>query len=162
MSFTHGLKNFIVGSWHGFNKFFEILQPVGDLFVRYWVAKSFIASGLTKTVSWQSTLILFQYEYKVPFFTPAAAAIISICVEIGVSILLILGLGGRIPALILFIFNIMAVVSYPFLLTPQGYVGLKDHICWGILLLILLLHGSGKLSLDYIIAWWYKRRYGKQ
>jgi putative oxidoreductase len=57
---------------------------------------------------------------------------------------------GRIPALILFLFNIMAVVSYPVLLTPKGYVGL-DHICWGIILLVILLHGTGKLSLDQLI-----------
>jgi putative oxidoreductase len=75
---------------------------------------------------------LFHYEYMVLFLSPAIAASISVIIEIGVSALLILGLGGRITALILFLFNIMAVVSYPILRTPAGYVGLKDHICWGV------------------------------
>lgn len=38
-------------------------------------------------------------------------------------------------------FNIMAVISYPGL----SEVGLKDHIYWGILLLVPLLHGPGRL-----------------
>lgn len=151
-------KDKIIVSWNVFNKFFEFLAPLGDLFIRFWVAKAFISSGLTKILSWSSTLLLFQYEYQVPFLSPAVAAALSVCIEIGISSLLILGLGGRIPALILFLFNIMAVVSYPFLLTAKGYVALKDHICWGLLLLVILLHGPGKLSLDYLIDRWYHRK----
>lgn len=155
------LKNFIIKSWDSINKFFETLQPLGNLFIRCWVAKAFIASGLTKIQSWSSTLTLFQYEYMVPFLAPKVAALLSVGVEIGVSFLLILGLFGRIPALILFVFNIMAIISYPFLLTTAGQVGLKDHICWGILLLVILLYGTGKLSLDELIKWWYKKRADK-
>jgi len=151
------IKNFILNVGHYFNVFFEKLQPLGDLFIRCWVAKAFIASGLTKILSWSSTLILFKYEYMVPFLTPAVAASISVAVELGISSLLILGLGGRLPALILFIFNIMAVVSYPVLLTKAGVVGLKDHICWGIILLVILLHGTGKISLDYLILSYRKK-----
>lgn len=152
------LKNLIIKSWTLFNKFFETVQPLGDLFVRCWVGKAFIASGLTKISSWSSTLLLFQYEYQTPFLSPEVAAVTSVCIELGVSTLLILGLGGRIPTLILFLFNIMAVISYPVLLTAKGYIGFKDHICWGILLLVVLLHGTGKLSLDQLIWWCYKRK----
>jgi len=151
------IKKFISVSWKYFNLFFEKLQPLGDLFIRCWVAKFFIASGMTKILSWSSTLTLFQYEYMVPFLTPAIAASISVVVELGVTTLLILGLGGRLPALVLFVFNIMAVVSYPVLLMKGGEIGLKDHICWGIILLVILLHGTGKLSLDQVIWWWYKK-----
>jgi putative oxidoreductase len=48
---------------------------------------------------------------------------------------------------VLFVFNIMAVISYPAL----NEVGLKDHVYWGILLLVPLLHGPGKISIDYFI-----------
>lgn len=150
-------KKFISKSWDLFNAFFEFLQPLGDLFIRCWVAKAFIASGLTKIASWSSTLLLFQYEYMTPFFSPSVAASMSVFFELGVSSLLILGLGGRLPALLLFVFNIMAVVSYHYLWTPAGHVALKDHICWGIILLVILLHGTGKLSLDTLISWWYNR-----
>lgn len=159
MSLIKGLTKLIVVSWNGFNKLCEWLQPVGDLFIRCWLAKAFIASGLTKILSWQSTLVLFNYEYMVPYLSPAIAASISVIIEIGVSIFMLIGLGGRVPAFILFVFNIMAVISYPVLRMSAGYVGLKDHICWGLLLLVLVLHGSGKLSLDEIVIWWYKRRH---
>jgi putative oxidoreductase len=152
------IKSFVGKSWQAFNNFFILLQPLGDLFIRCWVAKVFITSGLTKIASWDSTLALFQFEYRVPFLTPEIAAILSVCVELGVSIFLILGLGGRIPALILFIFNIIAVISYPVLLMKAGAVGLKDHICWGIILLIILLHGTGKLSVDQLIRWWWQKK----
>ena len=39
-------------------------------------------------------------------------------------------------------------MSYPDL----GDVGLRDHQMWGLLLLVTLLHGPGKLSLDHLIG----------
>ena len=62
--------------------------------------------------------------------------------------LLVLGLGTRFAAFVLFVFNIVAVVSYPDL----GAVGLKDHQTWGLLLLVTLLHGPGALSLDRLLG----------
>ena len=46
--------------------------------------------------------------------------------------------------LALFLFNIMAVVSYPDL----SEVGLQQHLYWGMLLAFLAVHGPGKLSVD--------------
>jgi len=68
--------------------------------------------------------------------------------------LLALGLGTRFTALALFAFNIIAVVSYP----DVGEVGLKDHQHWGLLLLVPLLHGAGKLSLDHWLSKWFGPR----
>jgi putative oxidoreductase len=48
----------------------------------------------------------------------------------------------------LFVFNIIAVLSYPGL----GDVGLRDHQYWGLFLLVILMHGPGKLSLDHILG----------
>lgn len=62
-------------------------------------------------------------------------------------VLLALGLGGRFAALVLFAFNINAVVSYPDL----NPVGLEQHYVWG-LLLVLVLHGPGKLSADHLLG----------
>lgn len=152
------IKNLISKSWKLFNDIFICLQPLGDLFIRCWVSFPFIMAGIIKLKSWSSTLLLFQSEYMTPFLSPSVAANLSVFFEIVVPIFLILGLGGRIPALLLFIYNIMTVVSYHFLLTPEGAVGLKDHIAWGIILLVILLHGTGKLSLDTLISWWYKKK----
>ncbi len=62
--------------------------------------------------------------------------------------LLVLGLGTRFAAFGLFVFNIVAVASYPDL----GAAGLRDHMTWGLLLLVTVLHGPGKLALDHAIT----------
>jgi putative oxidoreductase len=63
-------------------------------------------------------------------------------------VLLVLGLGTRFAAFVLFVFNIIAVISYPDL----GAAGVKDHQLWGLLLLVTLMHGPGALSLDRLIG----------
>lgn len=155
------LKSIMIESCNNFNRFCEFLKPLGDLFIRYWVAKAFFMSGLIKIHSWSTTLMLFEFEYHVPWLSPEIAATTSAFIELFMSALLLLGLGGRIPAFFLFVFNIIAVYSYSFLWTPAGYVGLKDHICWGLLLLVLVLHGPGKISLDRLFVWVYKNHRAK-
>ena len=124
------------------------LTPVSDLLVRLWVANVFFKSGLTKFQSWDTTVLLFTYEYQVPFLSPATAALLGTAAELILPVLLALGLAGRLSAAALFVFNIIAVISYPDLMEA----GLRDHQLWGILLLITLTHGPGKLSLDYLIG----------
>lgn len=122
--------------------------PIADLAVRLWVAKAFFQSGLVKIQSWESTVALFSYEYSVPFLSPELAAYLGSFVELVFPVLLALGLAGRLSAGVLFVFNIMAVISYPAL----NAAGIEQHQVWGILLLVSLLHGPGKLSLDYLIG----------
>jgi putative oxidoreductase len=126
----------------------DYLTPVLDLGIRLFVASVFFQSGLTKIASWDSTLLLFENEYAVPIVSPAVAAYLGTAAELGLPVLLAFGLWTRLAALAMFIFNIIAVISYPDL-SP---VGLKDHQYWGLLLLVTLLHGPGKLSLDYLLA----------
>jgi putative oxidoreductase len=56
---------------------------------------------------------------------------------------------------VLFVFNIVAVVSYPDL----GEVGRMQHQYWGLLLLVPLLHGPGTLSIDHFVR---RRFLGRQ
>ncbi len=142
--------------FNGFNNTLDFLTPVGDLFLRFWIARVFFLAGLTKIQTWDVTVQLFTYEYEVPVLSPTIAAALGTATELVVPVFLLLGLGRRVPAFILFVFNIMAVVSYPYLLTEEGQIGLNDHFYWGVLLLVLLLHGSGKLSLDYLF--WRKEK----
>ena len=123
------------------------LAPLLDFAVRFWLARVFFLSGLTKIQSWDSTLSLFENEYAVPLLPPELAAYMGTFTELFFPVLLVLGLGTRFAAGVLFVFNIIAVVSYPDL----GEVGLKDHQYWGLLLLIPLLHGPGKISIDHFI-----------
>lgn len=124
------------------------MSPLGDLLLRLWVAYAFWVSGLTKIQTWDSTLYLFQEEYSVPLLPPELAAYLGTAVELAFPALLAFGLLGRFAAGVLLLFNIVAVISYPDL----NAAGLEQHKVWGIMLLVCLLHGPGKLSLDHWIG----------
>lgn len=130
------------------------LAPVADLLVRFWVAAVFFRSGLTKIQSWDTTVLLFTNEYHVPLLSPEIAAVLGTATELTLPVFLLLGLGGRLAAAALFVFNIVAVISYPEL---EG-LGLEQHQVWGILLLVTILHGPGALSLDHWLAKWLRAR----
>lgn len=123
------------------------LVPIADLALRLWVANVFFKSGLTKIASMDTTIMLFTHEYQVPLLSPAVAAYLGTFIELVFPVLLALGLGGRFAALVLFVFNIMAVISYPGL----EAAGVEQHQVWGLMLLVTLLHGPGKLSLDELL-----------
>ena len=123
------------------------LTPVADLALRLYVATVFWKAGLVKIQSWSSTLYLFEYEYAVPLLPPTAAAYLGTGVELVFPVLLALGLAGRLAAAVLFVFNIMAVVSYPTL----NAAGVADHQLWGLLLAVLVVRGPGVLSLDRLL-----------
>lgn len=125
----------------------DSLAPISNLAVRLWIANVFFKSGLTKIQTWDSTLYLFENEYAVPLLPPEVAAFMGTSIELAFPVLLALGLMGRLSAVVLFLFNIMAVISYPDL-NPAGVL---QHQVWGIMLLVPLLQGPGKLSLDYLI-----------
>ncbi len=126
------------------------LQPIFALAVRLYVARVFFLSGLTKLHDWNITIALFANEYHVPYLMPECAAILGTTAEMGLPILLALGLGSRLAAIGLFVFNIIAVISYPDL----SDAGLVDHMLWGALMLVTLFYGPGKISID---AWMGKR-----
>lgn len=123
----------------------DFLSPAVDLAARLWLADVFWKSGLTKIASWQSTQMLFTFEYHVPLLPPNVAAVLATSVELGGSVLLALGLASRFGTAALFILNVTAVISYPDL----SESGLRDHLFWGILLTLFFFHGPGKLSVDH-------------
>jgi putative oxidoreductase len=124
------------------------IQPLFALALRVYVVRVFFLSGLTKLHDWNITLALFRNEYHVPLLPPAIAAVLGTGAELGLPVLLLLGCGTRVAALALFAFNIVAAISYPDL----SAAGLKDHILWGVLLLVLFFYGPGKLSVDHLLG----------
>jgi len=135
----------------GFAHIVDKVQPLFALAVRLYAAHVFFASGLVKLQSWNSTLALFENEFHVPVLPPYAAALLGTGAEIFLPVLLALGIGTRFAAIALFVFNIVAVISYPDL----SAAGLKDHMLWGALLLVTLVYGPGKYALDR----WLERRH---
>lgn len=125
-------------------------QPVLNLLFRLYLAKVFFMAGLTKIKSWDTTLMLFEYEYSVPVVSYQFAAYSATFVELVFPILLVLGLAGRFSAGGLLVLNIVAAISYPDI-SPAG---VNDHYFWGAMLLVLVIYGPGKLSVD---NWLHKR-----
>lgn len=128
---------------NGLNSFASLL----DLAIRLWIAGIFFKAGLTKIASWDSTLALFENEYDVPLLPPELAAYLGTGVELILPVFLAIGLLSRPAALALFVFNIVAVISYPDI-SPAG---VSDHTHWGFLLAVTLFHGPGRISVDHFI-----------
>lgn len=128
----------------------EYLAPVMDLGLRLYLANVFFKSGWTKILSWDSTLYLFNDVYHVPLLPPDVAATMAASAELGLSVLLVLGLLGRFAASGLFILNIVAVISY----ADLSEAGLNQHLSWGILLGVLLILSRGQWSIDALLERW--------
>ncbi|SMN01789.1 INTEGRAL MEMBRANE PROTEIN (Rhomboid family) [uncultured Candidatus Thioglobus sp.] len=143
-----------------YNNVFALLHRYTDdilkLFVRLYVADAFFRAGLTKLGSWDSEMpflssgaqYLFENEYQVPFIPWELAAYLGTAAELILPILLVIGLATRLMALKLFLFNIIAVVSYP-VIWESGYY---DHKLWGIMLLMIVIYGQGRISIDNLIC----------
>jgi putative oxidoreductase len=131
----------------------ECLAPLMDLGLRLYLANVFFKSGWVKIQSWDSTLYLFNDVYHVPLLPPAVAATMAASAELGLSVLLVLGLLGRFAASGLFILNIVAVISY----ADLSEAGLNQHLSWGILLGVLLILSRGQWSIDAWLEKWLRK-----
>ena len=143
--------NRLLTSMNGYYRASRLLThaaPALDVGLRLFLANVFFKSGLTKIQTWDSTLYLFREEYRVPLLPPDFAAYLATGAELGLPVLLVLGLFGRFAALGLFILNAVAAYSYYDQLSEAG---LNQHLYWGLLLAVLLLHGLGKWSLDGLL-----------
>lgn len=119
--------------------------PLFDLAIRLYVANVFLRSGWLKISGWDTTLLLFENDYHVPLLPPHLAAVMGTAGELGLPVLLALGLAGRFGAAGLSVVNLVAAISF----ADISDLGLQDHLLWGLLLLVTLFHGPGRLSLDY-------------
>jgi len=112
--------------------------------LRLAVATVFWNSAMTKLANWDTALALFVDEYKVPLLAPEVAAYITVSIELTTPVLLVLGLGTRLTALVLLgMTAVIEIFVYP--------LAWPTHIQWAAMLLVLLCRGPGKLSLDELI-----------
>jgi len=129
------------------------VTPLFDLGLRLYVAEIFLRAGWLKISSWDSTLALFESEYHVPLLPSHMAAVLGTAGELVLPVLLVLGLAGRFSAAGLFVVNIVAVVAY----AEISDLGLQDHLLWGVMLLMIFLHGPGRLSCDHWLKSYWAR-----
>lgn len=133
-----------------------VVAPLESVFLaalRVYVAWQFTKSGWLKLQDWETTRFLFEEEYRVPLVSPVVAALTGIAGEIVFPLLLIMGLLGRYAALGLSAVNLMAVVAYAHVLLGEGFeAALAQHWLWGLMLLVLVVFGPGRYSVDHLLG----------
>ncbi len=129
---------------------------------RFSIAAVFWKSGQTKieglaidivdgTVSlgWprlsDSAVFLFREEYQLPLLPPEWAALAAASAEHLFPILILIGLATRLSALALLVMTLTIQIF----VYPSAY---PLHGVWAAVLLFLMAHGPGALSIDHWIA----------
>ena len=113
--------------------------------LRFAVAAVFCNSGMTKLANWDTAIELFTEEYKLPVLPPELAAYMAVSIELTTPVLLVFGLLTRPAALVLLgMTSVIEIFVY-----PQAW---PTHVQWAAMLLVLLCRGSGKFSIDYLLA----------
>lgn len=142
------------------------LGPTALLLLRVWVAIAFWRAGVVKIDDPMGTKFLFGAVYQVPLLSPDAAVFLGTWIELITPWLLGIGLAGRLTALFLFVYNIIAVISYPELWPHGFWAGLfntasfADHKIWGLMLLVVIAWGPGRWSVDALVRHLWRWRRG--
>jgi len=121
---------------------------VHQLLFRLAIASVFLPAGLLKLASWESTIALFQDEYRIPLLPPVIAAIMATTFELACSSFLIAGLATRLATLPL----LGQIVTIQLFVYPQAW---HEHLVWGSILLFLLTRGGGTISVDHVLCRWF-------
>ena len=128
------------------------LEPLLLLALRLYVSWQFLKSGWLKLQDWETTRFLFEEEYRVPLLSPGFAALLGTAGELVFPLLLVIGLAGRLAALGLSAVNVVAVAAYAHVLMSEGFeAALGQHYFWGLMLLVLVVSGPGRWSVDAVI-----------
>ena len=115
--------------------------------LRLAVATVFWNSAVTKLANWDTAIVLFVDEYKVPLIPPVILAYVTVSIELTTPVLLVLGLLTRpVAAVLLGMTAMIEIFVYP--------LAWPTHIQWAAMLLVLLCRGPGRLSIDE----WLRRR----
>jgi putative oxidoreductase len=102
----------------------RVPRSVHQFLFRLAIASVFLPAGLLKLASSESTIALFQDEYKVPVLAPAVAAVMATTVELACSSLLIVGLATRLATFPL----IGQILTIQLFVYPQAW---HEHLVWG-------------------------------
>jgi len=115
-----------------------------QLIFRFSTASVFFMSGHSKILSWQTTILLFANEYRVPVLSPEMAATLSASFELGCSTLIFFGLFTRLATLPLL--GMVAVIQT--FVYPENWV---EHLTWAAMLVFILTRGPGPISIDRLL-----------
>jgi len=108
---------------------------------RFGIGSVFWNAGLTKIASWQTAVVLFRDEYRVPVLPPELAAYLATAVELTCPVLLVLGVAARLATLPMLAQTfVIEVFVY-----PEDWV---EHLTWAAMLVFILTRGPGPISVD--------------
>jgi putative oxidoreductase len=136
------------------------------LLARFSIAMVFWKSGQTKVAGFavdlvsgtfsidmprlaDSTLYLFSSEYNLPLLAPELAARMAVFAEHFFPLLILLGLATRFSALAL----LLMTLTIQLFVYPDAY---PTHGTWAAVLLFIMARGPGVVSLDQLIARYYR------
>ena len=117
------------------------------ILMRIVIGAVFFMSAQTKVDGFalkESSFFLFEYEYALPLVPPVLAAYLATIAEHLFPLMLWLGLGSRLAALGL----AGMTLTIQLFVYPEAWV---THGLWLSSLLVLVLQGPGRLSLDHLI-----------
>lgn len=117
---------------------------------RVAIAGVFWNSAMSKLASWETTLALFKEEYRLPLLPTELAAYLGTGTELVGAVLLFFGLGARFAALMLL--GVTAVIQI--FVYPESWV---HHLQWATILLLVLVKGAGRVSIDQLILALFRR-----
>ena len=112
--------------------------------LRVGAAAVFWFSAMSKLANWDTTIALFEDEYKVPILPPELAANMALTIELACPMLLVIGFLTRPAALVLLA---MTAVIQTFVY-PGAW---PTHVQWVAMLLMLLCRGPGMISVDHLL-----------
>ena len=124
-----------------------IPYPAVALVARLSMAGVFWRSGQTKVEGWRvadSAIELFRTEYQLPLLDPVLAAHLAAFAEHALPALLAVGLATRFAALALLVMTLIIQIF----VYPDAW---PTHGTWAACFLILMAHGSGRLSMDWLL-----------
>lgn len=132
----------------------SIPYAIVALAARIFPAAVFWMSGQTKIDGWMlsdSAVDLFRDEYKLPLLDPNVGAHLAAFAEHFFPALLVLGLASRFAAL--------ALLGMTLVIQIFVYPGAwPTHGVWAACFLIVIARGPGLISLDALIASYFKTR----
>ena len=129
--------------------------PLAQPVLRLALALPFWRSGLTRWDGWfqlkPMTSYLFEEQFRLhilggtyPIPMPDQVAFLTACAEIGLPVLLVLGLGTRLAAL-----GLLAMTAVIQLVMPDAWANF--HLYWAAIALAVIAVGPGAVSLDRLI-----------
>ena len=116
-----------------------------ELGMRVAVGATFFRSGMNKVESFDTAVVLFREEYRLPLLPPEIAAYLGTAVELTAPVLLALGLFARLGAAALLAMTLVIQV----LVYPANW---PEHLMWASILAYVVTRGPGALSIDRAVA----------